>query len=35
MLTQPLLSFKAREPIDEAVGKLFRDRGEDYTVAAG
>jgi hypothetical protein len=34
-LTHPLLSFQAREPIDEAVSKLFRDRGEDYTVAAG
>jgi hypothetical protein len=35
MLTHPLLRFKAREPIDEAVGKLFRYRGEDHTVDAG
>jgi hypothetical protein len=35
MLTHPLLRFQAREPIDEAVGTLFRYRGEDHTVGAG
>ena len=34
ILTHPLLRFKAREPIDEAVGELFRYRGEDDTVGA-
>ena len=34
-LTHPLLRFKAREPIDEAVGNPFRYRGEDHTVGAG
>ena len=35
MLTRSLLRFKAGEPIDEAVGTLFRYRGEDHTVGAG
>jgi len=34
MLPHRLLRLKAREPIDEAVGELFRYRGEDDTVGA-
>jgi hypothetical protein len=33
--TDHLLRVKAREPIDEAVGKLFRYCGEDHGVASG
>jgi hypothetical protein len=35
ILTHLLLRFQLREPLDEAIGKRFRYRGEDHTVGAG
>jgi hypothetical protein len=35
MLAHPLFRFQAGEPIDEALGKRLRYRGEDHTVDAG
>ena len=34
LLSYPFFRFQAREPIDEAVGKLFRYRREDHAVGA-
>lgn len=34
LLSYPFFRFQAREPIDEAVGKLFRYRCEDHAVGA-